>query len=331
MTSHTDRNAHPDVIEIADLAEGILPGERAAQVHRHIAACADCADVLASLQEIGGLLAELPEPGPMPSDVAARIDAALAAEPMPTVGQPDVPRGTERPAAPAGLHSSDVPRGTSAPAGRPVAATGPGRAGRWGRGRRGLLTAAGAAAVLLLGGLIYQIGSQGGDNAHQDSSAAAKSSNRDAAPQDPLTDDVARLLGKAGASSMGGPASTPMLNENGNTVVAAPNGTVTSVPVCVLKATGRTEKPLAAERKPYQGVDSFVVVLPDPDSSSALPEQLPAGLTPVRGAPGGVRRALHRRGNASPVGSVRHDESSAQHRTPTAVRRDEEDTRERRP
>jgi hypothetical protein len=269
MTSHTDQNAHPDVIEIADLAEGILPVERAAQVHAHLDSCADCADVLAALQEIGGLLGELPEPEPMPMDVAARIDAALAAEPMPAAGQPDVPRETERPAAPGGFHG-DVPRGTSAPAGRPGASTGPGRqAGR--RGRRMLLATAGAVGVLVLGGLAYQMGSQGSSgSAHQDSSVAAKGSNRDEAPSDTLARDVARLLGKADTASTGGPASSPMLTENGNTVVAAPNGTVTSVPACVLKATERAEKPLAAERKPYEGVDSFVVVLPDPDSSSMV-------------------------------------------------------------
>lgn len=266
MTSHTDQNAHPDVIEIADLSEGILPDERTAQVQAHIDSCADCADVLASLQEISGLLAELPEPEPMPSDVAARIDAALAAEPMPVIGRPDVPRETERPVTPGGFHG-DVPRGTSAPAGRPGGPTGPGRTG-W-RGRRMLLATAGAAAVLVLGGLAYQMGSRGsGDSVHQDSSSiAAKGSNRDDAPSDTLATDVARLLGKADTASTGGPASTPMLNENGNTVVAAPNGTVTSVPICVLKATERVEKPLAAERKPYAGVDSFVVVLPDADSS----------------------------------------------------------------
>ncbi|WP_031512701.1 anti-sigma factor family protein [Streptomyces sp. NRRL F-5123] len=267
MTSRTDQNAHPDVIEIADLAEGILSAERAAQVRAHVDSCADCADVLASLQEISGLLAELPEPEAMPSDVAARIDAALAAEPLPVTEQPDVPRETARP-TPGGFHG-DVPRGTSAPAGRPAGPTGPGRARERGR-RMLLLTAAGAAAVLVLGGITYQLTSRSGSsgNMKSDSSAAAKGSNHDDAPPDPVASDVARLLG--GARSSGGPANSPMLSEKGDTVVAAPNGTVTSVPSCVLKGTQRTDKPLAAERKPYQGVDSFVVVLPDPDSSSLV-------------------------------------------------------------
>lgn len=265
MTSRTDQNPHPDVIEIADLAEGILPAERAAQVRAHLDSCADCADVLVSLQEISGLLAELPEPEAMPSDVAARIDAALAAEPLPATEQPDVPRETARPGA-GGFHG-DVPRGTSAPAGRPAASTGPGRART--RGRRMLLTAAGAAAVLVLGGLTYQLASHSGSGGgmNNDSSAAAKGSNHGEAPPDPVASDVARLLGGTGSPSSGGPANSPMLGERGDIVVAAPNGTVTSVPSCVLKGTQRTEKPLAAERKPYQGVDSFVIVLPDPNNS----------------------------------------------------------------
>src|SRR3954467_4741780 len=100
MTSTMGQDPHPDVMEIADLAEGILSPEQAAEVHAHVESCVECGEVLASLQEIRGLLGELPEPEPMPADVAARIDAALAAETRLHAAGPQVP-------------GSDVPRGTS--------------------------------------------------------------------------------------------------------------------------------------------------------------------------------------------------------------------------
>ncbi|MFI0895298.1 anti-sigma factor family protein [Streptomyces sp. NPDC020983] len=280
MTSPTDQNAHPDVMEIADLAEDILQEDRAFQVRAHLGSCPDCAGVLASLREISGLLAEMPEPEAMPSDVVARIDAALAAEPLPASEQPDVPRETAPPAP--GGSPGGVPRGTSAPAGRPAASTGPGRARR--RGRRMLLTAAGAAAFLVLGGLTYELASHSGSGGmgHDSSASSAKGSNRDNAAPDALGIDVARLLDSSGSTSASGPANSPMLGTKGDVVVAAPNGTVTSVPSCVLKATQRTEKPLAAERKVYEGVDSFVVVLPDPDDTSLVSAYvLTASCSPV--------------------------------------------------
>ncbi|MGW1135967.1 zf-HC2 domain-containing protein, partial [Streptomyces zhihengii] len=80
MTSSTDADRHPDVSEISDLTEGLLPPSRAAELRRHLDDCPLCADVHASLEEIRGLLGTLPGAGRMPADVAGRIDAALAAE-----------------------------------------------------------------------------------------------------------------------------------------------------------------------------------------------------------------------------------------------------------
>ncbi|GAA3226948.1 hypothetical protein GCM10020256_37830 [Streptomyces thermocoprophilus] len=80
MTSTTDTAGHPDVTEISDFAEGLLPPSRTADLRRHLDACDLCADVHSSLEEIRGLLGTLPGPPKMPDDVAQRIDAALAAE-----------------------------------------------------------------------------------------------------------------------------------------------------------------------------------------------------------------------------------------------------------
>ncbi|MGW3829450.1 hypothetical protein ACWEAF_46785, partial [Streptomyces sp. NPDC005071] len=118
MTSTTDTAGHPDVAEISDLTEDLLPPDRATDVRRHLEACELCADVLASLEEIRGLLGTFEDAPRMPADIAGRLDAALAAEAVPT---PTV--STES--------GGRVSRETSIPSDRPVgrspAATGPGR------------------------------------------------------------------------------------------------------------------------------------------------------------------------------------------------------------
>ncbi|MDI3402761.1 anti-sigma factor [Streptomyces cavernicola] len=80
MTATTGAAEHPDVSELSDLTEGLLPPSRTSDVRDHVAGCELCADVLDSLTEIRDLLGTLPGPPQMPADVAGRIDAALAAE-----------------------------------------------------------------------------------------------------------------------------------------------------------------------------------------------------------------------------------------------------------
>ncbi|UWE13536.1 anti-sigma factor family protein [Actinacidiphila bryophytorum] len=269
MTSTTGHGPHPDVMEIADLAEGILPSERAAEVRAHVESCAECSEVLASLQEIRGLLGELPEPEPMPADVAARIDAALAAEAAGDTASPDVPRETSLP-APRGGAAADVSRGTSAPvgppsapAGRPSAPTGPG--GGRGRRRALLFVAASAATALALTGAVYELASHSGSSrSNADSSAERKVSAQGGDSSPSVGDEVAQLLGAANGKTGSGGVTSPMLSPHGDTRVTGPGGTVITVPGCVLQATQRTQQPLAAEREPYQGLDSYLVVLPDP-------------------------------------------------------------------
>ncbi|GAA3188934.1 MULTISPECIES: anti-sigma factor family protein [Streptomyces] len=80
MTSTTGTDEHPEVSELSDLTEGLLPPARTTEVRAHLASCALCEDVFASLEEIRDLLGTLPGPVSMPAEVAGRIDAALAAE-----------------------------------------------------------------------------------------------------------------------------------------------------------------------------------------------------------------------------------------------------------
>lgn len=80
MTATTDTAEHPEIEEIAELSEGLLPAARTAVLTTHLAGCAECAEVYVSLEEIRGLLGNLPTPEPMPAAVVERLEAALAAE-----------------------------------------------------------------------------------------------------------------------------------------------------------------------------------------------------------------------------------------------------------
>ncbi|MCQ1576976.1 hypothetical protein NNW97_08645, partial [Streptomyces parvus] len=93
MTPTADTAQHPEVSEISDLAEGLLAPSRTAEVQQHLTECDLCAEVRDSLEEIRGLLGTMPDPEPMPEDIAARIDAALAAEARPTPSTENEPGG----------------------------------------------------------------------------------------------------------------------------------------------------------------------------------------------------------------------------------------------
>lgn len=266
MTSTTGTDPHPEVAEISALAEGLLPPDRGADVREHIARCALCTDVLHSLEEIRGLLGTLPGPQRMPEDIAGRIDAALAAEALLDATLPRVPRGT----------SPHVPRETSGPpSGHPGRSTGPGRTDRPGsrpaaarsRRTRGLFAAVSAAAVLILGGVVYTATSGGAGSSAasgSDSDSVRKATGSvDAAS---VPDRVRHLLAGPTSSDR---ADTPMLSENTEHTAAAPYA-ASAVPLCVLKATHRAQAPLATDRELFQGADAYLLVLPHPGDSSRV-------------------------------------------------------------
>lgn len=117
MTSTADTTQHPDVTEISDLTEELLPPSRATEVRDHVDGCELCREVHASLMEIRELLGTVPTPQRMPDDIADRIDAALAVEAAlgatPTSGSLHVSRETEPPAA-------EKPKAEPSPSGRPA-------------------------------------------------------------------------------------------------------------------------------------------------------------------------------------------------------------------
>ncbi|MFJ9032938.1 hypothetical protein ACIRQP_31290 [Streptomyces sp. NPDC102274] len=305
MTSTTDTAQHPDVSEISDLTEGLLSPSRTADVRRHLDGCALCADVHKSLTEIRGLLGTLPGPLRMPADVAGRIDAALAAEallnatapdetadvsretsPSPRTSSPRTPEtptpGTLRPvtpavaaptgpSAPAESTSADPVR-TDRPAGRPRAATGPGRSGHTRRRRRNAVLGAvfGTAAVGVSVLLIQTLGVS--DNSG-DTTASAPANDSEEFSEAHLQSRVDALLASGAAikESRGSKVEEPRDaggdRSTANSPLLQPEP---EVPPCIRQGTGSTAPTLAAEPGTYQGGSAYLVVLPHATDSTRV-------------------------------------------------------------
>ncbi|MFJ5640962.1 anti-sigma factor family protein [Streptomyces sp. NPDC093223] len=272
MTSSTDTTGHPDVAEISDLTEGLLPAGRTAEVQQHLDTCELCADVHASLTEIQNLLGELPGPQRMPADVVGRIDAALAAEALLDATAPETHVSRETSPAP----SPSV----NPPAGRSNASTGPGRKERGqGRGhdrhgRRRRTVALGAvltAAVLGAGSFLLHSLSDNGTTTAQNrptNSAAGFSKSTLQTEVDDLLGTKTGLqaskkpdLGIQGTSTAPGTSDTPYTTRIQPSV---------SVPQCVRQGISRPDDVLGAKKGTYEGKDAYLVVLPDASDSSRV-------------------------------------------------------------
>ncbi|GGL99628.1 hypothetical protein GCM10010129_49150 [Streptomyces fumigatiscleroticus] len=274
MTSTTDMSGHPDVAEISDLSEGLLPPSRSADVRRHLDECELCADVYASLEEIRGLLGSLPGPPRMPADVAGRIDAALAAEAL--LNATALPGAHE--AAVVGVSGSApdedtgvrVSRETSVPAARPggrarMSTTGPGRKDRRREQRRriAVLGSVFAAAVLGLGSVLlasFQDGDPSDNTAHRQQSAAA-----DTFSEGKLEKQVADLLDQNPGARTGSrtPRSLGVESESESGTEGPRVFKQPTVPDCVQQGIGRSEPALATEEGTFKGTEALLVILPD--------------------------------------------------------------------
>lgn len=75
----TEPIRRPEVDVLADYVEGLLDADARVQVERHIAEDPRTAELVAELEALPGMLAAVPVE-PMPAEVVARVDAALARE-----------------------------------------------------------------------------------------------------------------------------------------------------------------------------------------------------------------------------------------------------------
>jgi hypothetical protein len=275
VTSTTDTTQHPDVSEISEFTEGLLAPSRTAEIQHHLGDCSICADVQDSLEEIKGLLGTLPGAHRMPDDVAERIDAALAAEALLDATAPlreaaHVSRETTAsPAIPAQTApAAGDPGRTGRPAGRPAAATGPGRGSQTRHRRRNTVLGAvfGTAAV---GVTVFLLQSQSSDGGRVDA-ASSKISASASDSQDfseTLQDHVQALLasGSAGNKSGDGITGDPRKDSRGS--VSPMLESEPDVPPCVQRGTGRDDAVIAAEMGTYQGSSAYLVLMHAADAT----------------------------------------------------------------
>ncbi|MFF8541560.1 anti-sigma factor family protein [Streptomyces werraensis] len=276
MTSTTDKAEHPDVAEISDLTEGLLPADRRDDIRRHLERCELCADVHASLEEIRGLLGTVPGPPRMPADVAGRIDAALAAEALLHATAPAPQSEDENTAAGTATAASEplhVSRETSAPSsvrptGRPRSSTtGPGRKPRLrGRSRRAVLGAAFAVAALGLGSVVLSsLNSGGGPDDEQRTTTAA-----DTFSEGKLEKKVDDLLARSPEQDKGARSPHTFGMESDSSGANPRVLTKPEVPECVQEGIGRNDVALATEQGVYQGKAALLVVLPDASDATRV-------------------------------------------------------------
>ncbi|MFF8916866.1 hypothetical protein ACF08M_26990 [Streptomyces sp. NPDC015032] len=287
MTSTTDTSRHPDISEISDLTEGLLPPSHAAEVRSHVDGCELCSNVHASLMEIRELLGTMPTPQHMPNDVADRLDAALAAEALSTaapVGTVHVSRETEPSAA---RKTEAEPGLPDRPAGRPRATTGPGRRPARRRRTAVLGTALGAAVV---GVGVFML--QSVQPSQEDAALKAADRGSSSAAKGAETFSASTLEGRVQTLLLSGGTEPPRTNGTSTEKKAPPSVDIqstpksdspgsesprtplrapaVSVPLCVEQGIGRTTAALAMAEGTYEGADAFLVVLPHPSDATRV-------------------------------------------------------------
>jgi anti-sigma factor RsiW len=142
---------HPDIEELSDLAEELLSPSRTAELEVHLDSCSDCTQLLAAVQAVPALLADVPPP-PTPPEVAARLDSVLHTEAAHRTADADEDAGKDA--------GKDVDEDTRPSTPTPIADRRP--TGTWAeRHPRLRLVAAAAATVAVIGGGGALIGSQG--------------------------------------------------------------------------------------------------------------------------------------------------------------------------
>ena len=291
MTEPTDRVVHPDPDTLADHAEGLLPSAQSAEVARHLLTCTECRDTRDALAEVTTLLTAYADPGPVPADVAARIDAALAAAgPVEADGaDEDGPRPLVAPA------STVVPEAVE-PTARPS---------RTPFGSKVLQVAAVVVLLAALGGIglsaLLSHSSNGAGSGAGSAGSAAQDQNRSAASGAAVA-TVRTATGTAYTISNLGPAARNVLlaaesqksSAGGGTAPSASSGSpapsaqgpefAASLPAdqralrdspaalstCVRRLVGAAITPLAVDLGTWEGTPATIIVLPGQDDPTQL-------------------------------------------------------------
>jgi hypothetical protein len=256
-----DASAHPGLERLAELEEGLLDSTDASRVAEHIADCTYCHEQQAQLTRTRAVLGGLPDE-PMPADVAARLDAALAE----AAGQDGSVAALAPPATPTTVVPLDAKRrrwrihpaaaGLGAAAAVAAIATilvvGHNSGGSGGGSSQQNSAEAPAAADSVLTGLTSTASGTDYTNQNVDSTVpplvgAPQLAMSKVAPR-PNTGAGTRLTPKAGV-----PAALAHLHDSPDALRS-----------CILgvEAGGSIQKPLALDFAHYQGKPSLLVVLP---------------------------------------------------------------------
>jgi hypothetical protein len=273
-TGRADTTRHPDVSEISDLTEGILPASRTAEVRRHLDDCGLCSDVQASLGEIRSLLGTLPGPPRMPAEIASRIDAALAAEALLDSTTRDEADPVSRETVPPPL-AAEQPALSVRPAGHPRAATGPGRKGKARRRRTTVLSAVlGAAAVGVSVMFLQSVQTGSSDDAattaQKESSVSATAHDGAEFSGSALDSRVHALLAAAPTQEAAPRIEKAPSQDSAPTGVSPKSSPDAAVPDCVQQGTGRADAPIAVEQGTYEGTAAFLVLMAHPRDSTRV-------------------------------------------------------------
>jgi hypothetical protein len=221
------RHIHAEVL--ARYRSGDLGERRSRRVRAHLAGCHRCATASSGLAEVSPLLRAAAAP-PMPADITARIEAALAAEAAQpsraAAGRPDAAQRPDPAQRPGARRSGSARR--SAPARR---ASRPAL-----RSPVALRVLAGTAAAAVIAGGAYTASQlTGGGNAGTASSAtagsseAAGSSVAGGASDSPMVKSPAAVPGPSGTGSDGSGAAASAAGPA--LTYRAAHGTATFVPV----------------------------------------------------------------------------------------------------
>jgi hypothetical protein len=251
--AHADVDPDQDVVRpAADL-----------ELERHLAGCAACRSALGDQVEVGALLRREPDPGPMPADVLARLDAALAG----AAATRTAAHGSER-------HNVV-----------PLATHRPGTLGRIAESRVTKALVA-AAAVVLIGAGSFAALHRNGSGGPSSSSVSASSggSGQAAAPNLAFGDVPVRASGTAytsanirtevnrqlaAASAAGGGAVKAPQDEHGTSTLT----TAAGLRACLTAIQAGTARPLLVDLATYNGKPAAVIVLSD-GSSGPTSKQL---------------------------------------------------------
>lgn len=259
---------HLDHATLADLREGILESSAARAAENHLAGCEACAADDRALAAIPSLLAASGSVGPMPADVARRLDEALAAEPR-------IPVEAAATVTPLASRSADARQQV--------------------RGMR-LLQAAAVLVVIMLG-VGIAVGYGGGGGSSEDSGGAVSGAARDSSGQAeagagsfPVTSSgrawtkdtlaasvpalIDGLLTPKAASAPGadsesaapggdtsGSAQPDLSRQNGNGAAARLSGGP-ALEDCVTQLNGAPATPLSVDLGTWSGKPAAVIVLP---------------------------------------------------------------------